>query len=262
MISRVAFLIILFALFSWTDASACTCESSTLDCSDGVFYSTTLTPLAILDNANIGEPYTLTSIGELQFGSGTVDLTRLLRIPLAKPGILNEHRVILVDVVYSHRSPISSLTDMDPRIMLSDGISAVGFRTHDKVNFDSDSPVRSCEGSSGPTLGSMSCPAENIRVTSEPATVHTLHFRLEPQKQASGVIRGSYDREVSVFRQYTKILKPERGLVLEVYRHDAPEQYVFSFFKITARVERTGARNCQETCLNDIKFHSICNGCS
>ena len=238
MISQTVFLTIFLVIFSWTDACVCTRESSTTDCSERVFYSSTLTPRAIIDNANIGEPYSLTSKGELLFSSGKVFLSRLLRIPLAKPGKLNEHKVILVDVIYSHRNPVSPTQDMDPRIMLSDGTSAVGFHTHDKDNFGNLSPVRSCEGTSGATLGSMSCPPESIRVTSKPATIHTLHFRLEPQQQASGVFHGSYDREISLYRRYSKILRPERGLYLEVYRHHEPEQYIFSFIKIIAQEER------------------------
>jgi hypothetical protein len=191
-----------------------------------------------MDNANFGEPYVLTSKGELHFRGGRVSYSRLLRIPIAKPGKLSADKAILVDIIYSHRSPLSPTSDMDPRIMLSDGISAVGFHTHDKGNFNNLSPVRSCEGISGPTLRSASCLIESIRVTSNPATVHTLHFRLEPQKTASGIIRGSYDREISLFRQYNKILKPERGLFLEVYRDHNYEEYIFSFFKVTAQEEQ------------------------
>jgi hypothetical protein len=216
-------------------ASRYTCDRTEAD----VFYSSTLNAGALIDNANFGEPYSLSSKGELQFGSGTVSLSRLLRIPLVKPGILNENGVVLIDVVYSHRNPTSPTADMDTRIMLSDGTSAVGFLTHDQDNFGSLSPVISCEGTSGARLGSQSCSTETIRVTSEPATVHTLHFRLDPHKQASGAIHGSYDRGISLYRQYSKILRPERGLFLEVYRSDKGEQYIFSFFKITVRAERS-----------------------
>lgn len=94
------------------------------------------------------------------------------------------------------------------------------------------------EGLSGYQLGSPRITSDTIRVHSEPATVHSLHFRLEPQLPASCVARGSYDREVSIYHKYTKTLHPERGLYLEVYRNNVEEQYIFSFFKIQAHVER------------------------
>ena len=218
---------------------SCICDDCRKnDCSDGVFFSAMLTPRAILDHAHAGEPFSLTAKGELLFKSGTVPYSRLLRIPLAKPGRLNKYGAIVVDVIVSHRSPISPTADMDPHFMLSDGISAVGLKVKDAANFKSFSPIFAIEGVSGPKLRFPSPTVEDFRVTSGPATVHNLHFRLEPQRPAECFAHASYDREISLYHQYSRVLHPERGLYIEVYRDDEiEEQFLFSFFKIHAQVE-------------------------
>ena len=143
-----------------------------------------------------------------------------------------------MDVIFSHRNPISPTTDMDPFITLSDGISSVGFVVFDKSNFGNHAPITAVEGLSGPKMHSPSIIPGHLRVTSEPATVHTLHFRLESQRPAEGFGHASYGSEISVYHQYSRILHPERGLSIEVYReNDLPEQYIFSFFKIRGQVE-------------------------
>jgi hypothetical protein len=217
----------------------CSCDygSSKSDNSDGVFFSAMLTPPAILDIAQVGEKYFLTSKGEIQFKTGAAAHTRLLRIPLAKQGNLDTFRTIVVNVVVSHRSLISPTADMDPYFMLSDGVSSVGMKMHDKDNFRHYSPIVAVEGQSGTRLGSPSQTAEDLRVTSTPATVHYLHFRLEPNRRAQCFAHASYDREISLYHQYSKVLHPERGLFFEVYRDDTKDQYVFSFFQIHAQAE-------------------------
>ena len=196
-----------------------------------------LTPRAILDHAQIGEPYSLTAKGELLFKSGSVKFARLFRISLAKPGRLNKYGTVVVDVMFSHRSPISPTTDMDPYVMLSDGTSSVGFVISDKDNYGNYPPFSAAEGLSGPILHYQSETSGDFRVTSDPATVNTLHFRLEPHRPADCFAHGSYDREVSHYHQYSKTLYPERGLYVDVYRNHAPEQFLFSVFKIRAQVE-------------------------
>ena len=120
--------------------------------------------------------------------------------------------------------------------MISDGVSAVGFETRDKDNFETHSPILSCEGTSGSIL-SRTCRPESIRVSSDPATVHTMHFRLPPREPVSGSCSGSYDRAVSVYLNYTYPLHSERGLYLEVYRNNPREIYIFSYFRIQIWVE-------------------------
>ena len=220
--------------------AVCTCEDSisNKEVNDGVFYNAMLTPRLLLDHAFVGEPYSLTAKGELLFRSCKEIFTRLLRIPLAKPGQLNKSGTIVVDVVVSHRSPISPTADMDTHIMLSDGISSVGFLVHDKGNFRDSPPINAVEGLSGPKLHDTLTTSEQFRVTSDPATVHTLHFLLEPQRAAEGFAHASYDREISDYHRYRKILHPELGLYVEVYRgDDCREQFLFSFFKVKAQVQ-------------------------
>ena len=47
-----------------------------------VMVSSTVTPRAIVDHADVGEPFSFTAAGELLFKGGTVEYSRLLRIPL------------------------------------------------------------------------------------------------------------------------------------------------------------------------------------
>ncbi|XP_062505835.1 uncharacterized protein LOC134182447 [Corticium candelabrum] len=205
--------------------------------STGAIYDAYLNPSAIINNANFGEPYTLNSHGELVFHAGTTLNGRLFRIPLCRPNRLSGSETLLVDVTYSNKNPISPTTDMDPHFMLSDGVKAVGFEIRDKAYFASASPIASCEGTSGTFLATRTCCSENIRVTSDPPTVHSLHFRLQAGQPASGSCSGSYDRGVSVYRNYTDPLYFERGLYFEVYRDSPSEQYIFSYFRIQVHVE-------------------------
>ncbi|XP_062503452.1 uncharacterized protein LOC134180334 [Corticium candelabrum] len=204
--------------------------------SRGTIYDAYLNPDAIINNANFGESYSLNSHGELVFQNGANNRARLFRIPLSRPNRLSGSETLLVDVTYSNRNPISPNSDMDTTVMLSDGVSAVGFLTVDKSNFDTQSPILACEGTSGNTL-TRSCPGDSLRVTSDPATVHSAHFRLPSGQPASGSLSGSYDRGVSVYRNYTDPLHFERGLYLEIYRGDAIEQFIFSYFRIQVQVE-------------------------
>ncbi len=212
------------------------CETARSPDSSGIIYDAYLNAGVIINNANFGEPYTLNSHGELVFHAGTRQFGRLFRIPLSRPNRLSGHETLLVDVTYSNRSPISPSTDMDPSFMLSDGVSAVGFLTRDKANFPSLSPIVPCDGTSGATVA-LTCSERDIRVTSDPATVHSLHFRLQPEQPASGSYSGSYDRGVSVYSNYTNLLYFKRGLYFEVYRNDPNEQYIFSYFRIQVQAE-------------------------
>ncbi|XP_062504643.1 uncharacterized protein LOC134181389 [Corticium candelabrum] len=204
--------------------------------SRGTIYDAYLNPAAIINNANFGESYSLNSRGELVFQNGAHTRARLFRIPLSRPNRLSGSETLLVDVTYSNRNPISPNADMDTTVMLTDGVSAVGFLTVDKDNFATQAPLQSCEGTSGKTV-IRSCRSESLRVTSDPAIVHSVRFRLPSGQPVSGSISGSYDRGVSVYRNYTDPLHFERGLYLEIYRDDVNEQFIFSYFRIQVQVE-------------------------
>ena len=229
-----AFIFLLESARSQACDRSSTYDYRTFNCQDGIFYNAMLTPSAILDNAHVGQVYSLTATGEILFGTGTSKSTRLLRIPLAKAGQLNQFQTISVDVTFSHKNPTSPTTDMDLAVFLSDGVSAIGFRSHDKLNFRDHCPLCACEGVSGHKMSALSCNNINKGITSNPATVHTLHFRIDPQRPATAA---GYSNVMSVYHQYSKKLHLERGLYLELYRNDPGETYILSFIRAQAYAE-------------------------
>ena len=226
-----AFILLLESVRSQACNKSLTHACSTPNCQDGIFYNVVLTPSAILDNAHVEEAYSLTVTGEILFDKSTSRSTRLLRIPLAKAGQLNQFQKISVDVTFSHRNPTSPTTDMDLAVFLSDRVSAIGFRSHDKANFSLYCPLCACEGVSAHKLSALSCNNINKGITSNPATVHTLDFRIDPQRPATAA---GYSNVMSVYHQYSKKLHLERGLYLELYRDDPGDTYMVSFIKAEA----------------------------
>ena len=226
-----SFILLLESVRSQACNKSSTHACSTPNCQDEIFYNKMLTSSAILDNAHVGEAYSLTVTGEILFDKSTSRSTRLLRIPLAKAGQLNQFQKISVDVTFSHRNPTSPTTDMDLAVFLSDRVSAIGFRSHDKANFPLYCPLCACEGVSGHKMSALSCNNINKGITSNPATVHTLHFRIDPQRPATAA---GYSNVMSVYHQYSKKLHLERGLYLELYRDDPGDTYMVSFIKAEA----------------------------
>lgn len=155
-----------------------------------------------------------------------------------KPGVLRDERRYLVTISTSVVNPRTPSTDMDLAVYVSDGVRSVGHFILDQSNYASGPPIWCCETASGQTR-SETCHQTGVRVSSLPAQVVTGCYNVGGNQPAAGIAHAAYHHEIAVFHAYTSIIRPSRGLYLEVYRDHVAEQYSIKFFKVRVDEEIT-----------------------
>ena len=202
-----------------------------------VYFNSLLTPQWLANQAQTYEKFTFSNEA-LLFKDGSVFNHRLIRVRLVKPGLLRDDLRYLVTITLSYVSPISPTTDMDPHVFVSDGVNDIGHDMLDADNYPSLTPLRACEATSSlsPTI---TCVDTDVRVNNyfvSPQVVNAI-YNVGGNQAATGEAYASYDRVISVFHTYTKVLQPSRGLYLDIHRDHANEQYLIKFVKVKVEQE-------------------------
>ena len=81
----------------------------------------------------------------------------MMRVTLAEPKMLNDSSRYIVTAKISHRHPVSVTRDMDLHLLVSDGVSDVGYVILDESNRGGAAPMVASEGRSAEVLTNYTC---------------------------------------------------------------------------------------------------------
>ena len=149
----------------------------------------------------------------IRFGNGTA-YEKLLQVPIAAAGELDAHASIRVTVGLT---PV--IGDSDPRVGISDGVNVNKFYIADTSNYAAYPPCGIEDGSD-----------EDRRVTTRRVSSQ-FTFLFSPFYKY-GACSSAQDGGYLNVATFNKQVDLTNGLSLVVYRHDAGEQYKFSYFLV------------------------------
>ena len=180
------------------------------------------------------------SIGKsISFNKGNTKFHRLMQVTLAEPNTLNDSAQYIATAKISHRNPVSVRTDMDIYVTVSDGVSVVGYVIVDESNRASLAPMGACEGlSTGVHFTNLACGYGRFPGKTRFSPYHTVQVQFSASNTAFGI--GETISEVPIIHphQFSKSLKPARGIFLDLYGDDDPgEIYNIDFIDVKLEKE-------------------------
>ena len=188
-------------------------------------FSKVFTPVDIQAEAFFSTPYSSVTGVSLTFGTSSVSNSRLFRILLIPPNVLESNSDIVAVITVGLDNGARS-GDSDPRFFISDSNSGLGFQMRE------ESTGNRCQGAQA-TMGNVL--ASNVLITGATHTSSILPeafvLTFKPREKF-GSCYTSIDSGVISPVQYTRTLFLNRGLWLEVYRENPWEQYTFNYIKV------------------------------
>ena len=183
--------------------------------------------------------YETPSVGaSISFGTGTTRFHRLMRVTLAEPNMLNDSAQYIATAKISHRHPKSVTSDMDLRLVVSDGISAVGYEILDEENRQAQPPLMACEGlSSTEVLTNLKTSSGQNPGKIKYSPYHTMQVQFSGNQRAFGIGKAVSNLHFIHAYQFSRSLKPKRGIFLDLYRDHPPENYIIDFIEVTLERE-------------------------
>ena len=189
-----------------------------------------MTPKWIHSNAVITGPHALyPQYFEILPTTG-VNYQQALQIQLVAPNILTSTDSVSVTVTVALDTKLADNSDHDILFGISDGVSTVGFKTHDKNNYPSYSPCVKFQGKvvqtklqnyqqgNGPLVASRKYSSE-IK----------LHFR---PTEKWGSCHTEHDEGYVTTQNYQLSLDLSKALYFEAYRDGAGERYRIKYIVV------------------------------
>ncbi|XP_065837711.1 uncharacterized protein [Oscarella lobularis] len=168
----------------------------------------------------------------ISFGPGKTRFNRLMRITLVEPNVLDDFSRYIVTVTIAHRSPVSATADMDLHVTVTDGLFAVGYLILDEVNRKSQNILWPCEGRSSQIFDHTGWVQVKHSGQAKFSPLHTVQMKLGGGHKAFGIGKTVSDVQLLFPHQFQNVLKPEKGLFLDLYRDGFPEQYTIDFIEV------------------------------
>jgi len=191
-----------------------------------------MTPTWLEEHAsNIDSSRTKTA-EQLTFNSGSVNRAALLKVPMIPAGVLRYFAPLTVKIVVSHDVSIGTTLDSDISYGVSDGIAVFGITTRDKATYTSTPPCHGFEGTSGSSLsehGWINFSSPKVSDAFYPGQfVITLKLN-----ERWGSCYSAHDGGFLKTTTFTKRLMLNKGLTLEVYKHNAGERVGIKYIEVT-----------------------------
>ena len=172
----------------------------------------------------------------ISFNAGSTANNRLMSVTLVEPNVLNDSARYVVTATISHRNPVSVTTDMDMYVTVSDGVGAVGYLILDKANRNSKDTMWPCEGARGQTFNRKCTVVKSPSVTNF-SPLHTVQVKFGGHHGAFGIGKTVSEVHVIFPHAFPYILKPSKGIFLDMYRNDAGERYIIDFIEVRLEKE-------------------------
>ena len=197
-------------------------------------YHQLMTPSWLQNHSNITGPHSLNP-QYLEFLPSTVVYQRLLQIQLVEPDILTSTDCISVTITIAMDTVLADGGDHDPTFGISDGESFVGFKMHDKGNYENAPSCRSYEGEgvSG-TLENRKAGTGSF-VTSRSFSSE-VKLQIRPTEQW-GSCHTEHDEGYTNIGNYQNKLDLTSGLYLEMYRESAAEDYRIKYIVVDVNID-------------------------
>ena len=189
-----------------------------------------MTPKWIHKNAIINGPYALyTQYLEILGTTGGYH-QRALQVQLIAPNVLTSTDNITVTVTVSVDTAIADGVDHDITFGISDGVSFVGFITHDKGNYPGLSPCHKSEGKVVATV------LQNIQQGNGPVVVsrkYSSEIKIQIKlTEKWGSCHTEHDEGYVNTQDYQTSLNLSKALYLEIYRNNAAEKYRIKYIVV------------------------------
>ena len=171
----------------------------------------------------------------ISFNAGQTNRNRLMSVTLVEPNVLDDATRYVVTATISHRSPVSVTTDTDIFLTVSDGIEAVGYIILDKANRNSKDAMWACEGRRQQIFGCDITKLKSPSITNF-SPLHTVQVKFGGHHGAFGIGKTVSNVHVIFTHNFPYIMKPSKGIFLDIYRDHAYERYIIDFIEV--RVEK------------------------
>ena len=122
---------------------------------------------------------------------------------------------------------------MDLYVTVSDGVSAVGYLILDEANRISNDTMWPCAGPNRQTfVHHDSCTKIKSQGPTKFSPPHTVQVKFGGHHKAFGIGKTVSGVTVMSTRKYAQTLKPEKGIFVDIYRHQKAEQYIIDFMEV------------------------------
>ncbi|XP_065916429.1 uncharacterized protein [Dysidea avara] len=189
------------------------------------------TPYDILGNAEFTTEYSQYTSTALKFDGDTTPGKRIFKLPLIPNGILYSYSditvVVTVGLDNEKRDNAQKYYDSDPKFLLSDGRTGIGFDVRDEL--DNRAICNGMQATMGETLSSVASFSGSPHQYS--ILPEEIVLTLKPSQRWGSCFIAANSGVISPVK-YTRSIHPDQGLWLEVYREDSGERYTFIYIKI------------------------------
>ena len=110
------------------------------------------TPLWLKTHASYIDSYYSMADHQITFNAGALDRALLLKVPLVDAGAVTEETPLTIEITVANDVSIGESFDSDIVYGLSDGTNLIGFKTHDRGNFQNIVPCFGIQAKSGPAI--------------------------------------------------------------------------------------------------------------
>ena len=171
----------------------------------------------------------------ISFDAGSTTYSRLMRITLVEPDVLDNADQYVVTATIAHRNPVSPSTDMDLSITVTDDQSAVGYEIADQSN--SPTYTWASEGLNKQILNPTITAYKSTWPVNYYSPLHTVQVKFGGGAKAFGILKTVSNVNTLASHQYSKTLKPSKGVYVDVYRNDPAEKYIIDFIALILEKE-------------------------
>ena len=177
----------------------------------------------------------LSAGASISFGTGNTTYSRLMRITLVEPDVLMNSDQYVVTATIAHRNPVSPNTDMDLSVTVTDDEFAVGYEIADQSN--SPTYTWASEGLNKQILNPTITTYKSTWPVNYYSPLHTVQVKFGGGAKAVGILKTVSNINVLATHQYSKALKPSKGVYVDIYRNDPPEKYIIDFVELRFQKE-------------------------
>ena len=193
-----------------------------------------MTPSWLKAHASHIDSYHSIGSDQITFNAGLSDNALLLKVTLVAVGELTDETPLTVEVTMAS---VPQTRDCDPRYGLSDGTNFIGFATVDIHEYRLVAPCYGMEATSGESLSNTRALASEFPKPSEKFYPDEFVFTLKLDK-SRGWCFTPHDGGFTKTAEYSRRLKLNQGLSLEVYKMQRGESVSIKYIKVI--ITKTG----------------------
>ncbi len=198
-----------------------------------MIYHQTMTPTWLKAHASYIDSAHSKTTEQLTFNAGSSGkYAALLKVPMIPAGWLQNSAALTVKIVVSHDVSIGTTQDSDIFYGVSDGASFTGFLTSDKDNYKDRAPCNGWECASGTTMTKTRNITPYSPKPSDKQYPGQFVFTLKLDEHW-GSCYTAHDGGFLKTAAYNNRLMPNKGLILEVYKHNENEKVGIKYIEVT-----------------------------